>query len=184
MATEDRERWNLRYRDQEVLTEPSAFLVDMLHLLPRRGRALDVGGGNGRNAIVVARRGLDTTVADISDVALRRAVTDGTRAGVRLHTIETDLETDPFPVGPWDVVLVFHYLQRLLFPEIATGLAPGGLLVASLATVRNRERNERPPLPYLLDEGELPGLIDHLGIVHYEESWRDDRHEARLVARR
>ena len=184
VPTDDKERWNLKYRGDGVLTEPSGFLLEMRHLLPRQGQALDVAGGTGRNAIVLARRGLDTTIADVSDVALRRAADDGARAGVRLSTVEIDLEKDPLPEGPWDVVLVFHYLYRLLFPDIVRALAPAGVLVAALATTRNRERNEKPPMAYLLDEGELVSLIGNLGVIHYEESWRDDRHEARLVARR
>ena len=181
---DDKERWNLRYLGDDVVRDPSPFLTEMLHLLPRRGRAIDVAGGTGRNAIVIARRGLDTTVVDVSDVALRRARDDAARAGVVVETLELDLEAEPLPEGPWDVVLVFHYLYRLIFPAITRQLAPGGVLIASIATTRNRERNEKPPLAHLLDEGELPTLIGSLGVVHYEESWRDDRHEARIVAKR
>lgn len=184
MGTFERDKWNARYASGDVNTEPSRFLVDMLKFVPRKGRALDLAGGAGRNAIVLARRGLDTTVVDISEIALERAATEGRTAGVALTTVQADLETDPMPPGPWAVVLVFHYLNRLLLSSISEELAPGGVLVACIATTRNRERNERPPPPHLLDEGELPGLIGDLGVVHYEESWREDRHEARLVARR
>lgn len=52
-------------------------------------------------------------------------------------------------------------------------------------TVRNLERHQRPPRPYLLDEGELPKLLDELRIVHYQEGWlTDGRHDAVVVARR
>ena len=180
----EREKWDTRYGGDEVATDPSPFLLDMLKFVPRRGRALDVAGGAGRNAIVLAKRGLDTTIADISEVGLARAEAAATQAGVRLHTIAVDLTEEPLPDGPWDVVLVFHYLNRLIFPAIEERLAPGGVLITSIATIRNRERNERPPASHLLDEGELPALIGGLGVVHYEETWRDDRHEARLVARR
>jgi SAM-dependent methyltransferase len=179
-----RKKWNKRYDSDDVRTEPSPFLTDMLQFVPRRGRALDIAGGAGRNAIVLARRGLTTTVVDISDVGLARCAEAGKQAGVRLRTVCLDLDEKPLPKGPWDVVLVFHYLNRLLFSSIEERLAPGGVLITSIATVRNRERNERPPLEHCLDEGELPSLIGDLGVIHYEETWRDDRHEARLVARR
>lgn len=184
MSEYERDKWNARYLGDEVNTQPSGFLLDMLQFIPRTGRALDVAGGAGRNAIVLAKRGLDTTIGDISEVGLERAVEDGKRAGVRLTTVRVDLEADPLPEGPWDVILLFHYLNRLLFPAIEQALAPSGVLVVSIATVRNRERNEKPPPSHLLDEGELPTLIGDLGVIHYEEGWRDDRHEARLVARR
>lgn len=184
MSEHEREKWDTRYRGDDVATDPSPFLLDMLKFAPRRGRALDVAGGAGRNAIVLARRGLDTTIADISTVGLARAEAAAEQAGVRIHTIAVDLSEEPLPRGPWDVVLVFHYLDRLLLPAIEEQLAPSGVLITSIATVRNRERNERPPPSHLLDEGELPSLIGGLGVVYYEESWRDERHEARLVARR
>lgn len=184
MSKEDRERWNLKYRDREVLTTPSPFLLDVMHLLPRRGRAIDLAGGTGRNAIPLARRGLDVVVADISDVALRRADTEARKAGVRLATRQVDLEEEPMPAGPWAAALLFHYLRRELFAQVNETLVGGGVLVAALATVRNRERNEKPPLPYLVAEGALAELVSPLMILHYEESWRDDRHEARVVAKR
>jgi tellurite methyltransferase len=184
MSEFERDKWDERYRDDDVAREPSPFLLDMLKFVPRHGRALDVAGGAGRNAIVLARRGLDTTIVDISEVGLALAVENAAQAGVRITTLAVDLSEEPLPDGPWDVVLVFHYLNRLIFSDIEERLAPGGLLIASIATVRNRERNERPPPSHLLDEGELPTLIGALGVVHYEETWRDNRHEARLVARR
>ena len=64
-------------------------------------------------------------------------------------------------------------------------LAPRGCLVVEHPTVRNLERHARPPAAFLLDEGELPMLVDGLEIVTYEEGWTGTgRHEARLLARR
>jgi hypothetical protein len=103
---------------------------------------------------------------------------------VALATLEIDLAENDLPGGPWDVIMVFHYLDRRLFSTFARLVQPGGIVIGSLATVRNLERNKRPPLPYLLDEGELPGLIDGLDLTNYDESWEDGHHDARFVARR
>jgi hypothetical protein len=82
-------------------------------------------------------------------------------------------------------VLIVHYLQRDLFPQVIERLSDGGLLAFSIATVRNLERHERPGLPFVLEEGEAPLLVDGLDVVHYAEGWSiEDRHEARLVARK
>ena len=99
--------------------------------------------------------------------------------------VHADLTTDAVPPGTWDLVLIVHYLQRDLFPLVIDRLAPGGLFAFSVATVRNLEHHERPARPYVLDVGEAPSLVDGLEIVHYGEGWSvEDRHEARLVARR
>ncbi len=105
--------------------------------------------------------------------------------GLSITTEERDLTAAGLPRGPWDLILIFHYLQRDLFPTISSFLSPGGMLIASLATVRNLERRPRPPLPYLLAEGELPTLVGDLVVLVSEEGWLpDDHHEARIVARR
>lgn len=183
MAGNAREHWNLRYREG-WRTDPAPFLRSLDGMLPREGKALDVAGGNGRNAVWLARRGLDVTVVDVSDEALAHAAAAARSAGVTLTLVEQDLTEEPLPVGPWDLILDFHFLQRDLFPIMIDALAPGGLLVGEIATVRNLERHPRPPEPYVLRAGELEVLLDGLEVVHHEEGWFDDHHQARFVARR
>jgi SAM-dependent methyltransferase len=124
------------------------------------------------------------TITDVSDVALEFAAVRARSCDVALATLEIDLAENDLPGGPWDVIMVFHYLDRRLFSAFSRLVQPGGFVIGSLATVRNLERNKRPPLPYLLDEGELPGLIDGLDLTNYDESWEDGHHDARFVARR
>jgi SAM-dependent methyltransferase len=181
----DRERWNARYAEKPDLTPPSAFLEELEDLLPRRGRALDVAGGAGRNALWLARRGLETTLADVSDVALAQAAAAARAEGLRLSTVQLDLESSPLPAGPWDLVLCTYFLHRPLFSAYPAVLAPGGVLVVAHATRTNLERYPRPGPDHLLEDGELPGLVRGLDILRYREGWAESgRHEARLVARR
>ena len=186
MSDADRAKWDARYRDRgPETTEASPFLARLGDLLPRRGRALDVAGGAGRNAVWLARRGLDVTLADVSLVGIALAREAARAAGVRVETIATDLERDPLPAGPWDVVLSFHFLRRELFSDFPRVLAPGGLLVYVQPTRRNLERHDRPPAGFLLEDAELPSLVQGLEPVSYEEGWLDEgRHEARMVARK
>src|SRR5512137_1522024 len=185
MSAGDRERWNERYAEGAKQQLPSPFLDELDALLPRRGRALDVAGGAGRNALWLARRGLDVTLADVSDVALGQAAVRAAAEGLRLTTVHADLTAVPLPPGPWDLVTWFYYLDRRLLGTVPGVLAPGGLLVLAHATRRNLERRPRPGPAHLLDEGELPGLVPGLEILRFTEGWvEDDHHEARLVARR
>jgi len=185
VPADDRERWNARYRDEEAIADPSPFLSALDALLPRRGRALDVAGGSGRNALWLARRGLDVTLADVSDVALERAAREARLRGLALETLQVDLEAAPLPRGPWDLVLCTYFLHRPLFAAFAAELAPGGWLVIAHATRRNLERNPRPGSAHVLEDGELPSLVRGLEVVSYEEGWLESgRHEARLVARK
>jgi SAM-dependent methyltransferase len=152
-----------------------------LRPLPRAGRALDVAGGGGRHAIWLARRGLDVTLVDISPVALAIA----RAAEPRLATLALDLDEAPLPVGPWDLILCFHFLDRRSFAKLPGLLGPGGVLVIVHPTRTNLERHTSPGAQYLLDPGELPSLVPGLELVCVDEGWsREDRHEAVLVGRR
>jgi len=186
MASEVQVRWDERYREQMIRhRDPLPFLVALDDILPRRGKAIDVAGGAGANAVWLARRGLEVTVADISPVGLKLAADAAGTVGERLSTLEIDLEHEPFPPGPWDLILIVRFLWRPLFEMIPARLAPGGLLVVIHPTRSNLLRHERPGLPHLLNDGELPGLVRGIEVLTYSEGWTDEgHHEARLVARR
>jgi hypothetical protein len=129
----DRERWNARWRERNSdLDGESSLLSDHAQLFPRRGKALDLAGGAGRNAMWLMRRGLDVTLVDVSDVALDKAEERAKRAGLaaRLKVYHLDLEL-PLPFAPlFDVVLVMNYLDRERRDDFARLLFDGGLLVA------------------------------------------------------
>ncbi|MDH3755752.1 MAG: class I SAM-dependent methyltransferase [Acidimicrobiia bacterium] len=184
-ALSDRDRWNARYIDVDDVDGAPGALAWALPHLPTVGSAIDVAGGRGGAACVLASRGLDTTLAEISSVAIEMAEKRAARSRLTLATIEVDLQHDPFPLGPWDVICCFHYLHRPLFAAMANALVPGGILVAGIATRTNLERNERPSARFLLDDGELLTLVPELEVVDHEEGWNDGgSHEARLVARK
>jgi SAM-dependent methyltransferase len=196
MGESDRERWDRRWAaGEQGAGESPDWLGDLPEgLLPRTGRVLDVASGSGAVAVWLARRGLDVTAVDVSPVGLQRAARAAAEAGLVLRTRTVDLESDPLPhpdsradSGPeagWDVVTCFHYLQRALFPALAAALAPGGRLVCEIATVRNLERNARPPARFLLDEDELPTLCAPLEVAWFRQGWYEDRAVARIVARK
>jgi SAM-dependent methyltransferase len=191
MSQADREKWNARFREGTpyARADPSPFLVSLADQLPRQGRALDLAGGAGRNAIWLARRGLDVTLSDISQVGLALARDAADRAGVALTLVEADLEEQPLPAGPFDLILSFNFLRRELFAAFPQQLTPGGLLVYLGATRSNLQRHAKPPAQFLLEDGELPRLIQPLEVIQYREAWFDypgeePRHEARLLARK
>ncbi|MDI3288739.1 class I SAM-dependent methyltransferase [Polyangium sp. 15x6] len=185
MADADRQKWDARYAAEGAPEEPSAWLMSLDGHLPREGRALDVGGGAGRNAVWLAKRGLRVTLVDISPVGLSVAEERGREAGVTIETLRRDLEEEPLPEGPWDVILQSHYLERPLFRRYPRLLAPNGLLVVEHPTRSNLLRHARPGAAFLLEDGELPSLCAGLSMVRYEEGWTEQgRHEARCLARR
>ena len=188
MSEQDRLRWNEKYAAQAGLSAPSELLLTLGDVLPAHGRALDVAGGSGRNALWLAARGLDVTLTDISDEALRRADSEAKARGLSLKTLPFDVDVQPLPQGPWDLVCCFYFLHRPLFTHVASVLAPGGLFVFAHPTLQNLTRNPKPSRHHLLDEGEAHALLcaqPDLELLRFTEGWTPDgHHEARAVARR
>ena len=106
-------------------------------------------------------------------------------AGLPLGVARLDVEQEPLPPGPFALVLCLNYLWRPLFTAFPEVLAPGGLLVFAQPTRTNLERHAHPSARFLLEDGELPRLLQGLDLLSFSEGWTDEgRHEARLVARR
>lgn len=186
MSDAERTKWNAKYAAEGALREPSRLVLDLDDLLPRLGKALDLAGGGGRHAVWLAQRGLDVTLADISEEGLAIARAAATKAGVPLKTIAADFEADPLPDGPWDLILSFHYLHRPLFKAVPNALAPGGIFVFIHPTRKNLERHPKPGPNFLLEDGEIQDLArGFFEIIRCEEGWlAEGRHEAILVAQR
>lgn len=186
MSQQDRHKWNKRYlQQQNDLSEPAEFLAALVDLIPTTGRALDVAGGAGRNAVWLAERGLETTLVDVSTAGLKIAQREAASRGVEIDCVECDLEIDPLPNGPWQLIVQSCYLQRNLISTFIDELAPGGLLAIAQPTEVNLERWNAPPAKYLLKRGELKRLVNPLKIVTLSEAWRaSGRHEAWLIAQK
>lgn len=99
------------------------------------GSALDVGCGEGADAIWLAQQGWTVTAIDISEVALRRAREAAGRAGVSIEWVSGDALEVPIPPRSFDLVS----MQYPALPKVAGGQAvrtlidtvrPGGLLLA------------------------------------------------------
>ena len=98
------------------------------------GRAIDLGTGEGRNAIWLAERGWQVTAVDFSAAGLARAGRLAAERGVSVDWVQADLlDYKPAP-GGYDLVLVVYIhlpsasLARV-FRAAAAAVAPGGTLL-------------------------------------------------------
>ena len=183
-----RERWNRRYAERGVhpfASAPAPWLVENRRLLssvPGR-RALDVGCGDGRNALYLARRGFTVDALDISDVAIDALRAAATERQLPVSALRVNLETDPLPDGPYDVIVQLNYLQRSLLATLAPALAPGGLLLVETVTRAHVEQlgNNFDPR-FLLEPGELRDAFAGLELLRYTEGVVRRSGHARAVA--
>jgi tellurite methyltransferase len=194
--------WNARHRAaaEETYTEPATIFSELLPLLPR-GIALDLACGPGRNTFLLAARqqrvvGVDYSPVALSDLEkrarLRRVEVQrsasleipATIAKHGIHLVEADLEQAILPKDSFSLILCIHYLQRSLFPQIASALRPGGVLLFETYTHAQLEFPGGPKNPsYLLDEGELRSAFPSLHLIFYREL-RAGKGIASLLAQR
>ena len=106
----DAEFWDELYgsRDQLFSGNPNGALVTEAADLPP-GQALDVGCGEGGDALWLARRGWQVTAVDISRTALERAVAASTDVADRIAWTRADLTTTPPPGDSFDLVSVQYF---------------------------------------------------------------------------
>lgn len=187
MAEGDAARWDAKYEGRPLpAVEPTRALRKVESWIPSRGRALDLAGGDGAQAVWMAQRGLDVTLCDVSAVALRRAEAIAAAVGIEVETHRIDLETGPLPPGRRSVVLCSNYLQTSLWPKVFEVLAPGGVALWLHPTVANLERNAKPSRRFLLEPGQGRRVFEGTGlkIEHAEEAWVGARHLSIVVGRR
>jgi SAM-dependent methyltransferase len=129
--------WDARYAESDRVWsgQPNVVLVREVAALPP-GAALDLGCGEGADAVWLAQRGWRVVAVDISGVALARAAAHAAEAGVsdRIEWQQRDLATS-FPDGMFDLVSA-QFLhswgdlprEKILRAAAAT-VAPGGVLL-------------------------------------------------------
>ena len=154
--------WDERHAAREPIEarEPDATLVEEVERLAP-GRALDLGTGDGRNAVWLARAGWVVTAVDFSAVALDRARGLADRAGVHVDWQLRDLLAWTPRARAFDLVcLAFIQLpeeeRRVVYGRAAEAVAPGG----SLLVIAHHPDNLRTGAPGPKDPAVLFGADD------------------------
>lgn len=172
----DAQFWDNRYRefdDHMWSGAPNGALVTEVTALPP-GRALDLGCGEGSDALWLAGRGWQVTATDISQVALDRAAKfEGAEA---VTWTRTDVAVTPPAVGAYDLVTA-QYFPILRQPDHATmrgvlaAVAPGGTLLFVSHDLTGHEGHVDVDPAAFYEPAEVATLLD--------DRWTIDVHEIR-----
>ncbi len=170
----DKSKWDARYEEGDLLWSagPNEFLADQVATLVP-GTVLDLGAGEGRNAIWLAGEGWQATALDFSSVGLRKAALQADVRGVEIEFIVDDVTT--FDLGTtFDLVLIFYvHLPPAQFEAMLgrarVALSPGGTILGVGHALRNLEHGHGgPPDPSILwteaDVRRHLGPLDHIVI--------------------
>ena len=170
--------WDERYAGAERMWsgQPNRALVAEIRDLPP-GRVLDVGCGEGGDAVWLARQGWDVTALDVSQVALDRAQRAAEAAGVKVRWLYAGLLDAGLGADGFDLVSV-QYPALLRTPDhraeraLLDAVGPGGtLLVVHHADLDSAQARSQgfDPADYVAHE-DLVALV--------RDGWRvesDDR---------
>jgi SAM-dependent methyltransferase len=130
-----RDAWNQRYSQTDLVWSagPNRFLADEVRDLPP-GRALDLGAGEGRNAIWLAEHGWNVTAVDFSDVAIAKASAIAASRNISLLWEVRDLLDYHPEKAAFDLVMLLYihlpeHERSPVLASAAAALAPGGTLL-------------------------------------------------------
>jgi SAM-dependent methyltransferase len=162
-------RWDDIYRgtDSKVPVNPSSLVLETTANL-KPGDALDIGMGNGRNAVYLARKGWKVTGIDPSREAVRLAQAQAAKLGVAVDARVARFEDHPLYRSRYDLVLCLYVsdVATKNARKIVDMLRPGGLLViegfhtdAQSGTGANGYRNN-----------ELLRVFGKLRVLRYEDT--------------
>ncbi len=164
-----------QFRQESSPSQPASFLVTQLPRLPL-GKVLDVATGRGRHAMFLASKGFSVHGIDRDLEAIHFLNSQAQQAELATITTEAlDLELDShappdFGTDVYDVILVFFYLFRPLFPRFLKALKSGGMILYETFLLENHVRRQHPRRKeFCLESNELLTLLAGCRILHYEE---------------
>jgi len=150
------------------------------------GRALDVGAGEGGDAVWLAEQGWRVTASDISQRALERVAAAADGRGVHVECLTADANAlDPFAPGSFDLVTA-HYASIPRTPDdrgarnLLAAVAPGGtLLLVSHDLEPMRAAVEHAATSSAFDPDAYVRIDDVVRVLDGSSDWTIEVHETR-----
>jgi 2-polyprenyl-3-methyl-5-hydroxy-6-metoxy-1,4-benzoquinol methylase len=176
--------WDERYggEGRTWSGRPNAVLVaEAADLEPRR--AVDLGCGEGGDAIWLAERGWQVTAIDFSEAGLRKAAEHAAERGVadRIEFRQADLRTWTPDGEQWDLVssCFLHLLDEGMLratEQMAAAVAPGGTLLVAGHHPDDAHTGLRWSMPGVLFTAEelAPAVDPELFAVRTEAPQREE----------
>ena len=145
MTGDGRPFWEKTYRDAAVASfgrGPTRDVAALWERFPSGGAVLDVGCGEGRNALFLAGKGFTVDAFDITEAGVEKTRRLAAEAGVSLNAWTQDLTRFTF-TRPYDVILshgVLHLVEReqwlAFIGAMQQHTKPGGLNLVGIFTNR------------------------------------------------
>jgi tellurite methyltransferase len=179
--------WETNYKadesDYAFGGKPSAEFNDLIRDLPPHAKVLDLGCGDGRNAIFLADRGFHVTAIDISKAGIKKLRYKAHKKGLPIATVIDDIRHYEF-VDTYDLIIAhgcLHLIERKywipLIERIKSHTNRGGYNVIAVFTDRIAPPADLKKFTLgLFHEGELFTYYKDWEIVIQQNYIKDDEH--------
>jgi len=180
-----KDQWDKRYSRPSFVfgKSPVRFLAENYQYIPFEGTVLDMGMGEGRNAVFLAQKGYRVTGIDISSVAVKKAYMLAEEFGVKFKGVVASLNEYKIAPASFDAIICFYYVDRSLIEKMKTWLKPGGILIYEAYTVREMRTKKAPEYnpEYYLKEQELLNLFSGMRVLKYEEPLHEKEFRSSII---
>jgi tellurite methyltransferase len=181
-------QWDQRYSRPTFIfgKSPAQFLAENYQYIPFEGNVLDMGMGEGRNAVFLAQKGYKVTGIDISSVAVKKSYLLAQEFGVKIKGVVASLKDYQIAPASYDAIVCFYYVDRSLIEKMKTWLKPGGVIIFEAFTVKEKDKDKskkNDPLSQSLyvKEQELLTLFPGLRVLKYEEPLHEKEFRSSII---
>jgi tellurite methyltransferase len=187
-SQDSKTQWDEKYSRPTFIfgKSPAAFLAENYQYIPFEGTVLDMGMGEGRNAVFLAQKGYKVTGIDISSVAVKKAYLLAQEFGVKIKGVVASLKEYKIQPNSFDAIVCFYYVDKSLVEKIKTWLKPGGVLIYEAYTVREKVKKKRQSSDdeNYLREQELLRLFSGMRVLKYEEPLHEKEFRSSIILRK
>ncbi len=178
--------WDSRYSRRNFVygKTPAKFLSDNYSHIPFGGKVLDMGMGEGRNAVFLAQKGYQVVGVDISSVAVKKANILAKEFGVSLKTIVASLKKYKFRPGSFDAIVNFYWVDRSMVENMRKWLKPGGILLYEAYTENQTKIDPSIDKSDTLKEGELLSMFPEMKVLKFEEPLHIDAFTSSIILKK
>lgn len=137
--------WEEAYKSVELLwgLEPDHTLRKYASLVPN-GNVLDLGVGEGRNALSFAKMGYEVEGVDISQTAVERCVERAKKANLKVKAEVRDLKEIDIPQGKYSLIIaawVLNFFKKTeaeeIIQRIRNGLKKDGFVYIGVLSIND-----------------------------------------------
>ena len=138
--------YNKYYQTQDLFGEPYKELIEFFRTLESRAAVLDIGCGQGRNALALAKLGYEVTGIDSSDLGIHQMVEAAKKYNLKVQGEVADIYTFN-SYADYEILLfdsMFHFLKQdykkeeQLIQKIYSSVKTSTLLIFCIQNLGNK----------------------------------------------